>query len=244
MKKNKITISELYQNPKYRARIILAFYFILFAILIAGIRSNPSYNENTNSNENKNEVTEKDEKEAPQEETKSLKSFDLIRSKNFEFNYQFEYEGITYQITGNKFQDKEIFDVVVNNQYYLYYQSNGEETKAKIDEEEGYQTAKKPYEYINYFNVSLLEEILFNSTMINETNYEIENNKLSEILEYGKELDGKSTIELEIKNEYITGITMDYSEFVKAIKNEENISKFTLKYSNFNLIDDFEITFL
>lgn len=244
MKKNKITISELYQNPKYRARIILAFYFILFAFLIAGIRGNTSYSENINSDENKEEVKKQEEKEELQEEQQKLKAFDLIRSKNFEFNYQFEYEGIIYQISGNKFQEKEIFDVVVNNQYYLYYQSNEKETKAKIGEEEGYQTAKKPYEYINYFNVSLLEEILFNSTMINETNYEIDNNKLSEILDYGRELDGKSIIELEIKNEYITGITMDYSEFVKAIKKEENISKFTLKYSNFNLVDDFEITFL
>lgn len=241
MSKNKITLKDLYQNEKYRARVILAFYFVLFFVLIVGLRGNQRYNnpnskveENTNNSEEENIVTE---------EKNTLKSFDLIRSENFEFDYYFENEGISYQITGKKFQDKELFEVVADNQYHIYYQSNKEETKAKLQDEEEYEIARKPYKYIDYFDVSLLEEILYSSTMVTEEVYEIENSKLGEILDYGNKIEGSTQITIFLQNGYITSISMDYSQFVKEVTNEENITKFTLKYSNFNLVDDFEITF-
>lgn len=234
-KKEKLEWKDLYRDSKYRARIILLGYLLLFVILIAAVGGGVPF-----------EKYQKDQEPALESEKSpsvegQLESFDLIRSANFQFQYLFESNGQSYQIEGKKYQEKEIFTLSYAEEMISFVVSeNG--IFARIGEE-SYQSASRPYQYINYFDVSLLEKILYQSSKLDDTHYEISNTILSKILGNEEELEGSAMIEVILQNNYITGIKMDYSSYANSKDSSIMSMSFVLNYSNFNLIDDFEINF-
>lgn len=246
--KDKMSLKDYFNDPKYRARAILAFYLVLFIALIVWFRSMPKSDLNTNDNKfpntNQNENNDQIKETGP---------FSLITSNNFNFEYILNIDTTKITSVGKKYMAKEEF-ILTNNisptkvEYYV----DGLGVKGREKNEDGtskdYIEMSKPYLYIDYFNTIMLKQIVNAAKEADSnTNLTISNKELCEIVGCPAKVDdGINTIELEFKNNYVVGIKMDYSAFSVALSpyydsEELTTTIFELKYSNFNLIDDFNI---
>lgn len=223
---------EKIRNRKYRKNIILLFYFIIFIFLIILLNIMP--NKKLEEKDNKKEVSEKE----TEKKTERDERFNLLFSKNYNFNFVFTYNALSRVYSGKRFNNKYDFVITSGDEKTTVL---GTEGLIKINGKD--IVSVFPYYVINYFDVDLLEKIVSNSNRVEDV-YEINNETLNNILKIDHNIinpEGLNKIKLVTKNNYITEIIIDYTEYAKEHDPEVKKVNISLKYLNFNLIDDFEI---
>lgn len=222
----KISIKEIFLNRQYRSIAILIFYFVLFVVIIIGIRM-PN---NTYFDDGGNVVSE-------------LSGYELIENKNFGYKYTVTVDDEVYLYEGKKYNDKELVVITKNDESREYY-FNKEDIYVK--EKESYvKTIKKPYMLFDFFDTDILDKIIIRSVIVDEENhkYKVDNQKIFDVIsdEFARIENGYNYISLIYRNEFITGITFDFSNYAKTMKEDFERIIISLEYFDFNLIDDFEV---
>lgn len=220
----KFKITDLITNKQYNAILNLVLGFGTIIILIIMIRlSGSSVPNNTNNNINNNG-------------TQSVVSgFNDIKGKNFSFKYTLAENGKSVVYQGKERENKILFTDATNKlEYYVI----GDVVSVKKGND--YVIGTNPSKYFNYFDVELVEKII-SSAKVDEDDYVISINDFSKLVSSDKSAEGDIYISLTKSNGIITKITFDLGEY--AVLTDKNIktSVLTLEYSNFNLIDDFDI---
>lgn len=220
----KFKITDLITNKQYNAILNLVLGFGTIIILIIMIRlSGSSVPNNTNNNINNNG-------------TQSVVSgFNDIKGKNFSFKYTLAENGKSVVYQGKERENKILFTDATNKlEYYVI----GDVVSVKKGND--YVIGTNPSKYFNYFDVELVEKII-SSAKVDEDGYVISINDFSKAVSSDKSAEGDIYISLTKSNGIITKITFDLGEY--AVLTDKNIktSVLTLEYSNFNLIDDFDI---
>lgn len=222
----KFKISDIIKNKQYYAIANLVFYFVLIIVLIIALRTTGgnSNNENNKSQNNKdiNIVS-------------SIDGFNSIKGKNFNFKYTLKVDKNETIYIGKQYGDKIYFKDNKNNEYFI--QENI--TLAKKDN--NFVLADNPLIYFNYLDIDKLEKVLSNTTK-EDDELLIPVNTFAQI--FGLDVSmkyGKIYIDITKKNGTITEIDFDLSEFDGLFNNTKKDAELKLEYSNFNLIDDFEV---
>ncbi len=244
MNNDDFNYSSLIFDKKYRARLILTIYGILFIILIIFLRiniSNKNYGESNNEILN-NEIVDNNNEENENSYIESL--FSYIDLNNYNFEFKIYYNDNIYISSGKRFNRKYDFSLTDGNNI-VNYLASGE--LVKIKQEDSYINSILPYFYINHFDNDVLKAILASSRQVSENSYEITNGILSSFVDSSYNLivgddELLNTIELEVKNNIIVGINMDFTNLFNDY-DEVSSLKIALNYSDFGLIDDFDINF-
>lgn len=253
--------SDLLTDKKYRSRLILAIYAVLFLVLIVFLRTsfkNDSMTNNIDDNSTINEVEDNNTENNNQDnnlsgdnnekDEKIEQLFSHIDMNNYNFEYILYYNEEVYSAKGKRFNNKYEFTFTdgTNTMEYLV---KGVIVKVKNEEgeDELYQNAPLPYYYINYFDTEVLKSIISNAKEVENDKYEIKNENLLKYVEnsngFNKEhLQDVNLINLNLKNNKIVGINMDISNLFLGNDDVSNV-KIELKYEDFGLIDDFEVIF-
>ena len=263
---NSFNFNELFSDEKYRARIILAFYAVIFIAIIVLLRvNNVESNSNSNTsnkventsnaevqNTESNEIYNDDMPHSQSDETDNnsiYNQFSFLRLNNYHFSYDVDF-GETIKIDGKKYDNKMIFFVENSqNDKKLEYQVNNDIIKVRLDE---FESADYPVLFINYFDNSVLYKILRLSKKIkseeNSIIYSIDNSTLSNfaIGDYSAMVNRDSSLTNEIKvvlnNNKICEIDMDLNNFISEGGDYSKLM-ISLKYDNFAQISDFNIDF-
>lgn len=224
--KGKFNIKEIFTNKQYRAIAILIFYAILFAVIIVSIRLTPS----TSINESGNHVS-------------NLKGYDLIDGKNFNYKYIVTIDSDIFIYEGKKYGDEELLTVKkdgVKEEYYFTKKNT-----YKKENEKYVLVENKPYILFDFFDTDKLDEIILRSIEIDEENhqYKVDSQEIDNVVSPTFNLveSGDNYITLTYRNDNITGIAMDFSNYAKAAYEDYKKVIITLQYHDFNLIDDFEV---
>jgi len=249
-KNKQLTAKDIMSDRKYRSRAILAFYAILFLVLIIMIRVDGSPTKNNNKKDNSNPKTEK-----PGDNKKEdmFDGFDLIASKSFEYIYILTINDDVFVSTGKKYNDKEMFTLVVNKKDKIEYLVEKETIKGKeviAKDKDAYVSMKKPIVELDYFDTDILNKILNKTEKISNNELFITNKNLCSILKCSTKDDTLTNkIELDIKNNYIIEIKIDYFSLISTLNTKlpvpDEIKKafISLSYKNFNLVEDFDIKY-
>lgn len=224
--KGKLNIKELFINKQYRAIAILIFYAILFAILIIGMNAP----RNLNISEGGNQLS-------------SLEGYKLIDGKNFNYKYTLIVDDKVFYYEGKKYDNKEMLIVTsgeLNEEYYF----EGKNIYIKRDKDY-VSTENKPYMLFDFFNTDILDEIILRSVVEDNENhkYKVTNQEIHNVIGEGiKKLDGGyNYISLVYRNDNITGITFNFSNYARITNEDYHTIIITLNYFDFNLVDDFKI---
>ena len=247
--------SELFTDKKYRSRLILAIYAIVFIILIAFLRTeikNGNIDSNSFNEENNNDMIDNNTNNNTDNNTDDNSYieniFSYINMNNYNFEYTLYYNDDKYISSGKRYDRKYDFDLT-NGKQTMHYLVSGPIVKAKNKEDidASYMTTNLPYSYINYFDNDTLKEILINAKQISVDTYEITNGALAPLIDNRSNFiisddELVNHIMLEIKNNIVVGIDLDFSNLFFGDSDIFNF-KISLKYSNFGLIDNFSVNF-
>lgn len=162
-----------------------------------------------------------------------------INSNNYYYTYKLTIDDDTYTYEGKKYNDKESFKVIKDNEendYYIY------KDIALIKKDNNYVLVDKPYFYIDYFNQSEINKI------INMSEYD-KDKKIYKLTTtnfayaYDIEIKDKSlnTIKIEYKDNHIKKIIIDYTNY--AIARGEAVRRvlIELEYKDYGKVKDFDI---
>lgn len=235
--KKKLNISSLFTDKTNRSRIILLLYLVLFVILVIIIRNSTEANYKP-TNENKidentenNEVIEKDDNE-----------FSYLFLENYNFDFLVTINDNDYQVIGKRFNDKYEFELI--DEKSIKYIGTYDDIYKKEEDEEKYTKASLPIPILNIFDNYLIKEIV-DSSKKQEDYYEINNSDLNDIVSssqyYASDTEKTNIIKLDIKNNKVVGLDIDFSNIANEWDEEITIAKAKLNYSNFGLIDDFSV---
>ena len=246
---NKITMKDILTNRKYRARAILAFYAVLFLVLIVSFRTEGTKPTN---NKNNKEITNNG-KDKNNKEEEIFGGFELIAEKNFNFKYTLIIDEDEITSIGKRYNNKEQFVMMKNSDEKFDFLVEGDIVKAKDESSiahNEYNIASKPYINIDYFDISIINKILNKARRISEKELSITNKELCLIVNcVSIKEEGLNTIELDIKNNNIVGIKIDWLALITSIRIDsavnEEFKKATiiLSYEDFNLVEDFDINY-
>lgn len=224
--KGKFNIKEIFTNKQYRAIAILIFYAILFAFLIIGLNAPRDFIVDESG-----------------QQVSNLDGYKLIDGKNFNYKYTLMIDDEVYYYEGKKYDNKELVTVTKDGIREEYYFEN---KNIYIKRDNSYVLKEnKPYMLFDFFNTDILDEIILRSIVEDEEThkYKVTNQEIHNVIGEGiKKLDnGYNYISLVYRNDNITGITFDFSNYARVTNEDYNTIIVTLNYSDFNLVDDFEI---
>ncbi len=241
--KKKIDIISLFSDKTNRSRIILLFYIILFVILVIIIR-NTSGNEYKDNNENKvDNSSENAEKiDVVENNEDEENEFSYLFLNNYNFDFLISIDDDNYQIIGKRFNDKYEFEFI--DEEKVNYIGTYDDLYRKGEDEEKYTRTSLPIPVLDIFDNDLLKEIV-DSSIKQEDYYVISNDDLNNIVlspQYSIDYPEKTNIiKLDIKNNKVVGIDIDFSNIANEWDEEVTIAKVKLNYSNFGLVDDFSV---
>ncbi len=234
MKYNKdgeFDIYELFNNEKYRARLVLSFYAILIAILIITLRTgstsntkndntdkNPAITENDDEDENDDDDEDEDEDEEDKENYENR--FVYVLQNNYEFDYKLTTDKKIVDSKGKRTDKETLFDVISDGETTNCY-GKDDTLMCKINGK--YTETDYPYLFFNYYDPKEVVELLNESTFNEKDNkYHIDNVTLYSFgdgsidlskIEKEDEKKTDNTIELIEKNGKVVGVKMDFSNF-------------------------------
>ena len=101
----------------------------------------------------------------------------------------------------------------------------------------------KPYYYIDFFDTSVIENILNTSKKSGRTIYTINNKSLDKLntKKIGVTNRDKNKIIIHYDNDVITRIDIDYTKYVSFADSSIQRVFLTLEYSDFGIIEDFDV---
>ncbi|MBR4672726.1 MAG: hypothetical protein IKO78_05995 [Bacilli bacterium] len=226
-------------DKKQRARAILVAYGIVFIILIivirtSGIAKNVSNNRTNQNNTNTNSTTNTTL-------TEQNGDFAFVNNNNYEFIVTLKYNKNEFVSKCKRYGDK----------YEVIYSYNGIDYKyiGTLDNihvinstTNEYIQAELPYLVVNYYDIKVLEEIINNSTLVDDK-YQITNENLAKIGNSSskKNKEALNYITLTKKNNKIVGVELDMTNMIKSMSNISTATTVNIEYSNFGLVEDFNI---
>jgi len=224
--KGKFNIKELFTNKQYRAIAILIFYGILFTIIIIAMNAPRNLGVNESG-----------------EHVSSLAGYKLIDGKNFNYRYTLNVDDEVFYYEGKKYDNKEMVTVTKDDVTEEYYFEN---KNVYIKNGSNYVLIEnKPFMLFDFFNTDILDEIILRSVVEDNENhkYKVTNQEIHNVIGEGiKKLDnGYNYISLVYRNDNITGITFDFSNYAKITNQDYHTIIITLNYFDFSLVDDFKI---
>lgn len=222
-KNKKMTFWEVLKDKQYRAIIYLAFYFIIFIVLIVMVRIDSS------------NLSNRQDDNVSQQEV--VQGFSKIKEKNYNFKYTLNMNNVEYIYEGKQYNDKLLFIYSLDNSNY--YAREGVYLKEKNKE---YVLSENPFKYFDISDISILEKVL-DKCKLKDDKYLIGINEFIKIIESDVELEKEDNIEITLtkQNGIITGIDMDITNFAKLLGDTAEKVKITMEYSYFGLIENFEI---
>lgn len=196
---------EVSKSDRTRAAIILGLYLIFFIFIISALNNGNS----TPSNNNEN----------------------ITNYTNISENYNYTYN---IEIKNNEKTNKYLFTGIVNNnQQTMKMQLYNEETKK-------YETINE-YEDVNpkFHDLNTIISYVNNLKEEFSTNYKdgtIQRNYLVELNKIDDDIDSTETIEINVfeKDNFITKIIIDGSNFDSKTNNKVTNSKYILEYTEIN----------
>lgn len=203
MKKLIEKIKEIYKLPRGKAILFFGFYLIFFAILIIFIRLNSG-----------KEITGKYE-----EGTKYSFDVSSITANNYHFKYNVFVDDKENIFEGDKLKEEELFKFN-NKEYYK------KENKFYIKEEEWKETSN-PYIFKEFLDSEILEEIVSNSYLEYETNYQSGQTKYNFLV-------SSNTLNELINNEN-TDIEEMPNTIIISVDEEDNISSIVYHLNSYCL---------
>lgn len=222
--------TDLLTNKQYRAIIILIFYFFLFLTLIISVRNLDS-KEKSDIEENKT-----------QENTTSskIKGFSLIKQSNFNYKYTLNVDNVIYEYEGKKYNKNDSYTLTVGTTKKTYNTIDNFTFEKQGDKD---VLADKPYYYIDFFEPNILETILIKAIKKENDVYSIANTNLDKLLGNKMNIDdlNENNILLRYSNDDVTRIDIDYTNYAKYRGSKVNRVYLTLEYSNFGIIEEFNI---
>ena len=248
--KNFLDFERMKTDSTYKARMMLLVYGLFFVVLIAMIRFNgPADKKTTLKKDDDSEIVDnidKDDDDKDKDKDKDeFKEFASIRGKNFYFTYRYTLNDVVYESIGKKYNDKEEFSLTAVGEKFEFRVNGSDMYVVNNKTGEKFEGASKPYKHINYFNVVTIENILKVSTYDEDNDvYNISSEDLRKTLGYDNysiDDNGNNEIKVTFKNNIITSISIDYSNFIKALEKDYTVAKLYLEYKDFNLVDDFEV---
>lgn len=221
--------SDLVANKQYRAIIILVFYFFLFLVLIMSVRNSTS-KEKANTEETKE----------PTEVISKIKGFSSIKQANFHYKYTLHIDNNNYIYEGKKYNKNDSYTLTVGPTQKMYTTIDEFTFENKNNEN---ILVDKPYYYIDFFNPEILEKILIKAVNKENNIYTISNSNLDRLLgnKIGVDDKAENNILLQYTNDIVTRIDIDYSNYVKYNGAKVNKVFLTLEYSDFGIIEEFNI---
>ena len=207
---------EKLKDKDFRKKIVMGFYLMLLIFLAILIKTKPSKKENIKPTEEKNEV-----KEDIKKEEKDVR-FKLILENNYNFEFNLNHNNIVTSYIGKRYNNKFNFTMKRLDESLSFIGTNH---FLKMNNEK--TTNVLPYYIIDYFNPTILENIIKASDVVDNI-YKINNEKLNDILKLEKEIinkEGINTIKLVLKNNNIVEIFIDYTLFAKEFENNINSKK-------------------
>lgn len=225
--KKKFKLIDLVKNKQYYAIANLVFYSCLILVLIIGIRTSPSTSDNS-SNLNNN---------GSNAQTK-IEGYSNIKNKNYNFKYILSVDNVKTEYIGKQRENKILFTDKTNNKEYFV-----QDNIVLVKENNKFVLSDFKTQYFNYLDVDVIEEILSLSTK-DEDEYIITGENFEKIISSkGISDDYEIYIQIHKTNNIITKIDFDLTEYVTLnVKNIIGSVKLELEYSNFNLIEEFDIT--
>lgn len=221
---------DLVTNKQYRAIIILIFYFFLFLTLIISVRNLDS-KEKSNLEENKT-----------QENTTSsnIKGFSLIKQSNFNYKYTLNVDNVIYVYEGKKYNKNDSYTLTVAKTKKIYNTIDNFTFEKQGDKD---VLTDKPYYYIDFFDPNILETILIKAIKKENDVYSITNTNLDKLLGNKMNIDdqNENSILLQYSNDTVTRIDIDYTNYAKYRGSNVNKVYLTLEYSDFGIIEEFNI---
>ena len=235
--KKKIDFSSLFSDKTNRSRIILLLYLVLFVVLVIIIRSSTESNYKEN---NENKIDENTKNEEVIEKDNS--DFSYLLLENYNFNFLVTINDNNYQIVGKRFNDKYEFELI--DEKIIKYIGTYNDLYKKEEDNEEYVKSFLPVPMLNIFDNNLIKEIVNSSKKIDDY-YEINNSDLNDIVSSSQcnasNTEKTNIIKLDIKNNKVVGLDIDFSNIANEWDEEITIAKAKLNYSNFGLIDDFSV---
>lgn len=220
----KFKFKELFTNKQYRSIMILAFYAILFTVLIVTIR--------TPGKSNFNNIVNKGTK---------IDGYELIDNKNFSYKYTILVDDEEYIYEGKKYNNKELFTVTKDEESVDYYMID-DKTYIK-NGVKYFEALSKPIIIFDFFDTDIIDRLITRSSAIEdeENRYMIGNQNLYDVLSSNRIRveDGDNFIVLKYRNSNITEINFELDNYAKIIGEKYDKVRIKLEYSDFNLIDDF-----
>ena len=220
----KFKFKELFTNKQYRSIMVLAFYAILFTVLIVTIR--------TPGKSNFNNMVNKGTK---------IDGYELIDNKNFSYKYTILVDDEEYIYEGKKYNNKDLFTVTKDEESVDYYMID-DKTYIK-NGAKYFETLSKPIIIFDFFDTDIIDRLITRSSAIEdeENRYMIGNQNLYDVLSSDRVRveDGDNFIVLKYRNSNITEINFELDNYAKIIGEKYDKVRIKLEYSDFNLIDDF-----
>lgn len=226
-KKEKFKITDLYKNKQYYAIINLVFYSIIILILIIGVRTNSSQVSKDDSIKINKGV-----------QTTNVEGFKNIKNKNFKFEYILSVDENTIIYKGKQYKSKIDFTDNKNNHYMVQ-----DDIFIKKDSDKSI-LIDNPIKYFNYLDIDIVEKLIAASKM-DEKDQIISLNDFLSIIKDNYEPEYKYDDDVFItivrNNGIITEINFDITNFVNLDNADIKNAKLLLKYSDFGLVDNFDI---
>lgn len=221
--------TDLVTNKQYRAIIILVFYFFLFFALIISIRNMES-----------NELQKKEDTLQSITNSSKIKGFSLIKQANFNYKYTLNIDNTNYIYEGKKYNKNDSYTLTVGPTKQTYITVDNFTFERKNNEN---ILADKPYYYIDFFDPNILENIIIKANGKENNIYTITNSNLDKILgnKIGIDDHKENNILLQYTDEVVTRIDIDYTNYAKYNGLNVNRVYLTLEYSDFGIIEEFNI---
>ena len=256
-KEDEFDVYELFNNEKYRARLVLGFYAVLIAILVITLRTGSSSNKNDKKDNSDKEsiVAKKDndddeteneedtgEETAEEDENDFDNKFVYLLQNNYEFDYKLIMDDKVINSKGKRTGNEMLFDVTSSEGVVNCY---GKEESLVCNADGTYKETNFPGFFFNYFNSKEIIDILNESTYNEEDKkYHIDNVALYsfgdgsiDFSKVEKEKETDNTIELIEKNGKVVGIKMDFSNLFNNEDTGLEKVQLELNYSNFGFVD-------
>lgn len=222
--------TDLVTNKQYRAIIILIFYFFVFLALIISVRKLDS-KEKSNPEENKTQTNTTSSK---------IKGFSLIKQSNFNYKYTLNIDDVIYIYEGKKYNKNDSYTLTIGSTKKIYTTIDNFTFERQNNSN---VLVDKPYYHIDFFDTNILETILVKAIQKENNIYTITNSNLDKLLGNRIGIDDieENNILLQYKDETITRIDVDYTNYAKYMGSKVNRVYLTLEYSDFGVVEEFNI---
>lgn len=146
LKRNLENKSEDPGTERKKAILFFGIYLVFFLVLISMVR----FNRSDTSNQDTNKQTSSPEITVSPDNLTSQKN-------NYRYIYTYEINGNTTVYNGKKYQNKESFTMIQNQQAYSYYQL---ENRYYVQKNNQYVSSENPYLYSQFLSLDKLADLL------------------------------------------------------------------------------------